>query len=92
MDLVTWLQIISYGLGIFGGIFIGLRWLIKHYLNELKPNHGTSLNDKIVLEILPLLKRLETRQDEIIEDITQVRITQARLDGKFENHLDECLP
>ena len=25
----------------------GIRWLVKHYLNELKPNSGSSLKDSI---------------------------------------------
>lgn len=30
------------------GSFIGsVRWLVKHFLSELKPNSGSSLNDKI---------------------------------------------
>lgn len=30
------------------GSFIGsVRWLVKHYLNELKPNSGTSMRDEI---------------------------------------------
>ena len=24
-----------------------VRWLVKHYLNELKPNGGSSLRDKV---------------------------------------------
>jgi len=28
--------------------FVGsIRWLVKHYLNELKPNGGSSLRDSI---------------------------------------------
>jgi hypothetical protein len=42
------------------GSFIGLvRWLVKHYLNELKPNSGSSIKDQV--------NRLETRVDTIIE-------------------------
>jgi hypothetical protein len=51
-------------LAIVGGIiFIQLqmvgmvRWLVKHYLNELRPNSGSSLKDQIT--------RLEDRQQEI---------------------------
>lgn len=30
------------------GSFIGLvRWLVKHYLAELKPNSGSSMNDRL---------------------------------------------
>ncbi len=25
----------------------GIRWLVKHYLNELKPNSGSSLKDSV---------------------------------------------
>jgi hypothetical protein len=39
------------------GSFIGsVRWLVKHYLNELKPNSGTSMRD----EINQLQVRVET--------------------------------
>ena len=40
-------------LGIVAG---GIKWLVKHYLNELKPNSGSSLKDAV--------NRLEARQDE----------------------------
>jgi hypothetical protein len=39
------------------GSFIGsVRWLVKHYLQELKPNSGTSMRD----EINQLQARVET--------------------------------
>lgn len=25
-----------------------VRWLVKHYLNELKPNSGSSLKDSVI--------------------------------------------
>jgi hypothetical protein len=34
-----------------------VRWLVKHYLTELKPNHGSSLRDSV--------DRLERRVDEL---------------------------
>lgn len=41
------------------GSFIGLvRWLVKHYLAELKPNGGGSMNDRMT--------RLEARVETII--------------------------
>jgi hypothetical protein len=36
-----------------------IRWLVKHYLNELKPNSGTSMRDS--------LDRLEKRIDNLFE-------------------------
>ncbi len=39
--------------------YIGsIKWLVKHYLQELKPNGGTSMKDS--------LNRLESRVDEIM--------------------------
>jgi hypothetical protein len=41
------------------GAFIGsIRWLVKHYLSELKTNGGSSLRDQV--------NRLEARVDTII--------------------------
>lgn len=52
-------------LSIVGGIILiqvqliaMVRWLVKHYLNELVPNSGSSLKDQIT--------RLEARQHEIL--------------------------
>jgi predicted transcriptional regulator len=40
--------------------FIGAtRWLVKHYLSELRPNSGSSLRDSV--------DRLESRVDRIYE-------------------------
>ena len=36
-----------------------VRWLVKHYLAELKPNSGTSMRDSI--------DRLEKRVDSLFE-------------------------
>ena len=40
-----------------------LKWMIKHYLAELKPNSGSSMRDAI--------NRLETRVDKIFEIISE---------------------
>jgi hypothetical protein len=41
------------------GFTAAIRWLVKHYLSELRPNSGTSLRDSI--------DRLEERVDRIYE-------------------------
>ncbi len=40
-----------------GSVAIMVRWMVKHYLNELKPNGGSSLKDSV--------NRLEARVDEL---------------------------
>jgi hypothetical protein len=42
---------------IFGGFATAIRWMVKHYLNELKPNGGSSIKDSV--------KRLEDRIDDL---------------------------
>ena len=76
------LQGISAALAILGAVGFAFRWLIKHYLSELRPNHGSSLNDKINLEIIPLLKELRAHQEKIALKV-------AKLEGRFEQHVDD---
>ena len=33
---------------VIGGFVGAVRWLVKHYLNELKPNSGSSLKDSVI--------------------------------------------
>ena len=42
---------------IVGGFAGAVRWMVKHYLNELKPNGGSSVKDSI--------DRLERQVEEI---------------------------
>ena len=42
---------------IIGGFATAVRWLVKHYLAELKPNSGSSLKDSV--------NRLERQVEEI---------------------------
>jgi hypothetical protein len=42
---------------IVGGFGAAVRWMVKHYLNELKPNSGSSLKDSVT--------RLERQVEEI---------------------------
>jgi len=42
---------------LLGGFTAAVRWLVKHYLAELKPNGGGSVKDQV--------NRLESRVDQI---------------------------
>jgi hypothetical protein len=48
---------------IFGGFVTAVRWLVKHYLNELKPNGGSSIKDSV--------KRLEDRIDDLYKLVAE---------------------
>ena len=59
-----------------------LRAWMKNFLSELKPNGGSSLHDKVNLEIIPMLKDL--RKDQM-----HIKEKGAKLEGRFEQHLDD---
>jgi len=51
MTPTDWAMLIATILGIASTLFMGLRWLVKSFLMELKPNGGSSMKDKVnVLE------------------------------------------
>ncbi len=52
---------------IIGGFATAVRWLVKHYLNELKPNSGSSLKDSVV------------RLEEKVEILYQILIQKKEL-------------
>jgi hypothetical protein len=51
---------------IIGGFIGAVRWLVKHYLNELKPNGGSSVKDSVA--------RLERQ----VEEIYRILITRNK--------------
>ena len=48
---------------VLGALFTAMRWLVKHYLAELKPNSGSSLRDS--------LDRLEQRVDDLFKLVAE---------------------
>ena len=48
---------------VFTGFFIGLKFLVKGWLNELRPNGGGSLKDQVT--------RLERRVDDLFVILTK---------------------
>ena len=57
MNATDWAGFVVALISILGSTALGVKWLVKHYLNELKPNGGTSVKDQV--------NRLESRVDEI---------------------------
>lgn len=56
MTIQDWASLIVAILTIVSSVGLAIKWLVKHYLAELKPNSGSSLKDQV--------SRLETRIDE----------------------------
>ena len=59
MTIANWASLIVAIIAITTGFAGAVRWLVKHYLYELRPNGGDSLKDQV--------NRLERRVDEVID-------------------------
>ena len=46
------------------GFTAGIKWLVEHYLSELKPNSGSSMRDAVNINT-ERLDRVEQRVDQI---------------------------
>ena len=74
MTIQDWAALILSILSIIAVLAGGIKWLVKHYLSELKPNAGSSMKDQI--------SRLETAVDE-------QRIDSIKSRDRQEKKLDE---
>jgi len=63
MTPTEWAMLIATILGITSTLFMGLRWIVKSFLMELKPNGGSSIKDTVA--------RLEQRVDEIYKILAE---------------------
>jgi hypothetical protein len=66
MTASTWAGLIVSGIAIVTAFAGSVRWLVKHYLYELKPNSGSSLKDSV------------TRLEEKVEILYQIMIQRGR--------------
>lgn len=57
MSATDWAAFAVAIMTLLGGFSAAVRWLVKHYLAELKPNGGGSVKDQV--------NRLESRVDQI---------------------------
>ena len=63
MQVKDYLTVAVAILALISGFAGGIRWLVKHYLNELKPNGGSSMKDS--------LSRMEERIDDLYKLIAE---------------------
>lgn len=47
MSAQNWASLIVSFIAIVTAFATGVRWLVKHYLYELKPNSGSSMRDEL---------------------------------------------
>lgn len=47
MAAQDWAAVVAVALTVIGSFIGAVKWLVKHYLNELKPNSGSSMRDEL---------------------------------------------
>jgi len=76
MTIQDWASLIVAILTIVSSIAFGIKWLVKHYLSELKPNGGSSVKDQI--------NRLESSvEDQRIDSLESRNRQEAKLDEMY---------
>ena len=63
MQFKDYLTVAVAVIAIFSAFAGGIRWMVKHYLNELKPNGGSSMKDSMV--------RMEKRIDDLYKLVAE---------------------
>jgi len=81
MTIQDWASLIVAILTIVSSIAFGIKWMVRHYLSELKPNSGSSMKDQI--------SRLETAlDDQRIDSIKSRDRQEKKLDDMYKMLLD----
>ena len=84
MSILDWVALMVGGIAIASAAITVTKWIIKNEVRDIKvettANGGSSMNDKIKLEIVPLLNEIRKEQIEIGKKV-------ANLDGRFEEHV-----
>jgi len=69
MTVEDWASLIVAILTIVSSIAFGIKWLVKHYLSELRPNGGSSVKDQV--------NRLEIKVDKLYDILIENRVSDS---------------
>ena len=83
MTIQDWAALILSVLTIVGIMAGGIKFLVKHYLSEFKPNSGSSMKDQI--------SRLETRINEADISRKQMKEDHKAMKEKLDHMYDILL-
>jgi hypothetical protein len=70
MTAQDWLGMILTALSILALVAGGVKWLVKHYLSELRENGGSSVKDQV--------NRLEIKVDKLYDILIENRISDSK--------------
>jgi hypothetical protein len=80
MTVQDWASLIVAILTIVSSIAFAIKWLVRHYLSELKPNSGSSMKDQI--------SRLESRINEADETRNRMKEDHKVMKDKLDHMYD----
>ena len=83
MTIQDWASLIVAILTIVSSIAFGIKWLVKHYLSELKPNGGSSVKDQ--------MNRLEIRINEADSTRSRMKEDHKVMKEKLDHMYDILL-
>lgn len=84
LDTVNLVLAITISVGtIITSSALGVRWLVKHYLTELKPNSGSSMKDQI--------NNLEARMDKSDTLRKETYLKVEKLENKIDDLYDKFI-
>ena len=83
MTIQDWAALIVAILTIISSVALAIKWLVKHYLAELKPNSGSSMKDQI--------SRLESRINEADFTRKQMKEDHKVMKDKLDHMYDILL-
>jgi hypothetical protein len=66
MTIQDWAAFALSITSLVGAFALMVRWMVKHYLNELKPNGGSSVKDSV------------TRLERQVEEIYRILLTDNK--------------
>ena len=69
MTAQDWLGMVLTALSILALVAGGVKWLVKHYLSELRENGGSSVKDQV--------NRLEVKVDKLYDILIENRISDS---------------
>jgi hypothetical protein len=81
MSIESWVAVAVGIITIVTSVAMFIRWIVKHYLDELRPNSGSSIKDQIT--------RLEAKQQELEKKMdSQHNKLERKIDKMFDALID----
>jgi hypothetical protein len=83
MTIQDWASLLVAILTIISSIALGIKWMVKHYLSELKVNGGSSVKDQ--------MNRLEARINEADATRNRMKEDHKAMKEKLDHMYDILL-